>query len=51
MELKTATGQPVPGANAQTYIRKTASAGDGKAALGALYTPTGLTPENVKVNK
>jgi hypothetical protein len=51
IQLTQATGQPVPGANAQTYTRKTASAGDAKTALGALSTPVGLTPQNVAVNK
>lgn len=51
MNLNVATGAPVPGANAQTYTRKTATAGDSKTALNESHSPTGLTPENVQVNK
>lgn len=53
MTTNIAQGTPVPGANASTYqsMRKTASAGDGKAACDASHTPVGLTPSNVSINK
>ena len=53
-DLNSATGAPVPGANAQTYVRKPASAdglSEARAAQAGLSSPTGLTPENVQVNK
>ena len=53
-DFNTATGAVVPGANAQTYIRKPASTdgqSEAKAAEAARAMDTGLSPENVQVNK
>lgn len=54
MGVNVASGMPVPGVNAQTHTRKTASASDAGKARAAAHSPTGLTPgtvPNTKVNK
>ncbi len=55
MPLNAASGEPVPGANPQTYTRKPASADgvpEGKTyAQMRAQANVGLTPENVQVNK
>jgi hypothetical protein len=55
MPLVVASGEPVPGANPQTYIRKAASA-DGSAEAGTYdrmraQANVGLTPQNVDMDK
>ncbi len=52
MNLNVASGAPVPGANAQTYTRKTATAGDASAYMTQRNAAkVGLNPGNVAVNK
>lgn len=51
MSLGVADGTPVPGANAQTYTRKTASLDDANTYnKQRASAKVGLTPENVQVN-
>lgn len=55
MTTQVASGMPVPGANASTYTRKTASAADGDSYMKQRSAgKSGLNPgsvPNTKVNK